>query len=94
MREHGERLCFKPQLPDELTRLAFRLCFRGSTLGVEIEHGQATYRLIAGDAIEVTHYGSPVQLSPDAPSSREIPALVRLESPRQPAGRGPRRQDN
>ena len=94
MREDGDRLSFKPQLPDELTRLAFRLCFRGSTLGVEIEHGQATYRIIEGTAMEVTHYGSPVQLSPDAPSSREIPALVRLESPRQPAGRGPRRQDN
>jgi alpha,alpha-trehalose phosphorylase len=93
MREHGDRLCFKPQLPDELTRLAFRLCFRGSTLGVEIEHGQATYRLIAGDSIEVTHYDSAVQLAPDAPISLELPALARLEPPRQPAGRGPRRQD-
>jgi alpha,alpha-trehalose phosphorylase len=92
MREEEGRLSFKPQLPDEITRLTFRLCFQGSTLGVEVNRSSATYRLIAGDSAEVAHYGSVVQLTRDGPASLAIPALARREPPRQPAGREPRRQ--
>ncbi|HVA20044.1 MAG TPA: glycosyl hydrolase family 65 protein, partial [Solirubrobacteraceae bacterium] len=84
------RLSFKPQLPEEITRLAFRLTFRGSTFAVEIEHSQATYRLLAGEPIEVAHYDSSVQLTEDGPVSLPIPAMTWREPPTQPVGREPR----
>ena len=90
MRDAGGRLSFKPQLPEEITRLAFRVSFRASTFAVEIEHSRANYRLLAGAPIEVTHYDSSVQLTQDGPVSLPIPAVTWREPPAQPAGRAPR----
>jgi alpha,alpha-trehalose phosphorylase len=90
MRDYDGRLSFKPQLPEQLTRLAFRLCFRGSKLQVVVEAGQATYRLVSGDPIEVDHYGSSVQLTADGPATLPIHATTRRSSPSQPPGREPR----
>ena len=90
MRDAGGDLSFRPQLPEEITRLAFRLTFRGSTFAVEIQHSQATYRLLAGEPIEVAHYDSSVQLTEDGPVSLPIPAMTWREPPTQPVGREPR----
>ncbi|HTW13305.1 MAG TPA: glycosyl hydrolase family 65 protein, partial [Solirubrobacteraceae bacterium] len=92
MRDEGGQLSFKPQLPDQITRLSFRMSFRGSTFCVEIEGGQANYRLTDGPALEIAHYGSTVQLTADGPASLPVPALPRRDPPRQPAGREPRHQ--
>jgi alpha,alpha-trehalose phosphorylase len=92
MRDGAGRLSFKPQLPDEITRLAFRIGYKGSVLSVEIEPDQATYRLLSGDTTQVTHYGSDLELTADAPVSMPVPAAPRLDPPRQPAGREPRRK--
>jgi len=92
MRDDAGRLSFKPQLPDEITRLAFRIGYKGSVLSVEIEPEQATYRLLTGETTQVTHYGSDIQLTTDGPVSMPVPARPRLEPPRQPAGREPRRK--
>ncbi len=93
MRDHGGKLGFKPQLPDQLTRVAFRLSFRDSVLKVDIEPTQATYGLLGGPAINVAHYESSVQLTADGPATLPIPARARLDPPGQPAGREPRHQD-
>ena len=37
MRDHGGKLTFRPRLPDALTRLRFRLMFRGRGLLVEVD---------------------------------------------------------
>jgi len=87
MRDEGDAISFRPRLPEELTRLAFRLCYRGATIGVEIEPQQATYRLISGEQAEFGHYGSVVQLTPDGATALPIPAATRREPPRQPPGR-------
>jgi alpha,alpha-trehalose phosphorylase len=89
MRDDGDQLSFRPRLPEELTRLRFRLTFRGSNIEVEIEPLRATYRLISGPAIGVTHYGSAVQMTSEGPTSLEIPAAESREPPPQPAGREP-----
>jgi len=93
MRDAGGGLTFKPQLPEEITRLVFRVSFRASTFAVEIEHSQATYRLLAGAPIEVAHYDSSVQLTEDGPVSLPIPAMTRREPPAQPAGRAPQHRN-
>jgi alpha,alpha-trehalose phosphorylase len=92
MREYGERLSFRPQLPDEITRLEFRLSVRDGTIALEIEPGHATYRLLNGRELEVMHYDSLVGLTADEPATRPIPAPRRRKSPPQPRGREPRRQ--
>src|SRR5215217_9243838 len=45
MRDHGGSLAFAPQLPQRLSRLAFRLCFRGRRIQVTVDHRQARYTL-------------------------------------------------
>ncbi len=90
MRDHDGRMRFRPRLPDELTRLSFRLGYRKARFLVEIDHSQATYRLLAGPPLEVGHYDSTVQMTEAAPVSLPIPELPRIEAPRQPAGRDPR----
>ncbi|MDE3130553.1 MAG: family 65 glycosyl hydrolase, partial [Acidobacteriota bacterium] len=87
MRDDGLSLSFRPQLPEEITRLAFRLCHRGATIGVTIEPSEATYDLRAGERAEVLHYGIAVRLEPGEPATLPIPALVQREPPSQPAGR-------
>jgi alpha,alpha-trehalose phosphorylase len=89
MRDYDGQLSFKPQLPEEITHLAFRLCFRGSTFKVEIEPTQVTYRLLNGEAVEVQHYGSTVQMTADGPATLPIHARERSKSPSQPEGREP-----
>jgi len=87
MRDHGNALRFRPRLPDEITRLAFRLCYRDSTFAVEVEPTQASYRLLSGPPIELGHYGSVVQLTADGTATMPIPTLARRDPPRQPPGR-------
>ena len=44
MRDHGGELSFRPRLPAALTRLAFRVTFRGRCLRVDVRHGEVTLR--------------------------------------------------
>jgi alpha,alpha-trehalose phosphorylase len=90
MRDHDGQLSFRPRLPDELTRLSFRLCCRNARFRVEIDHSHASYRLLAGPPLVVRHYESDVKLSKAGPISLPIPTLTRMPPPRQPAGREPR----
>ena len=87
LRDEGQMISFRPQLPDEIARLAFRLSYRGATIGVEIVPSRATYSLIAGEHAELGHYGSVVQLTKDGPASLPIPDATRRDPPPQPAGR-------
>jgi alpha,alpha-trehalose phosphorylase len=90
MRDHGDTLEFTPRLPSRLTRLSFRLLYRGRRLCVTIEHAQASYKLVDGEPLEVVHHGETVALRPgDEALVRMIPALPVREPPAQPLGREP-----
>ena len=95
-RLRGEQLVLDPQLPDGLTRLAFRLRWRGMRLGVEItgklvrltlrDGADATTTLwLAGEEVELTA-DEPVE----RPWTRRQPLLPAPTQPvgREPAGRG------
>jgi alpha,alpha-trehalose phosphorylase len=92
MRDHDGSLSFKPRLPPELTRLAFRVCFRDRRLRVEVQPKQATYSLREGDPLEVAHHGEQITVAIDAPVTRPIEALPGRDAPSQPAGRAPARR--
>jgi alpha,alpha-trehalose phosphorylase len=91
MRDHDGRLSFAPQLPERLTRLAFRLGFRGSRLRVEVTDAGASYSLLDGPPLEIRHFGDPVTIGRD---TRSFPprTVVANGTPTQPPGRAPRRR--
>ncbi len=85
-------LSFTPRLPQALARLAFRLCFRGRRLLVEVDHRQATYSLLEGAALEIVHHGKRATVRAERALTRRIPVLHTGEPPTQPAGRAPERR--
>jgi alpha,alpha-trehalose phosphorylase len=90
LRDYGRELAFAPRLPEDLTRLAFRLSYRGRRLKVEATGDHASYTLLSGDALEVRHYGDPVLLTAETPAVRAVPPAPERKRPSQPPGREPR----
>ncbi|MYS24881.1 alpha,alpha-trehalose phosphorylase [Streptomyces sp. DvalAA-14] len=88
----GNSIRFAPRLPDALSRIAFRLMFRGRRLRVEFTNSSATYTLSEGKPLEVLHYEEPLRLTTARPVTRDLPAFKHLPEPTQPAGRAPRRR--
>jgi alpha,alpha-trehalose phosphorylase len=89
LRDHDGRLSFKPRLPPSLRRVAFRLGFQGRQLIVEVVPAQASYSLLHGEALELSHHDEPFTVAADAPVVRKIPPAPQLPAPVQPRGREP-----
>jgi alpha,alpha-trehalose phosphorylase len=89
MRDYGGELSFQPRLPEQITRLAFRLFVRGCVLSVEITQHQAHYALDDGKTFSITHHGESAELSAHHPLTLAIPPLERRPEPRQPPTRSP-----
>ena len=90
MRDQCGALSFAPRLPADLRRLAFRVSYRDRRLEVEVEDDEATYTLVAGEPLDVSHYGEPVRLAEEAPVTRPVPPAPDRPRPLQPPGREPR----
>jgi alpha,alpha-trehalose phosphorylase len=91
-RDHAGKLTFAPRLPDDLTRLKFRIVVRDARLAVEVVRGQATYELEVGDALEIAHEGESLTVRAGAPETRALTPPPRRKRPSQPPGREPRRR--
>ena len=90
MRDHDALLHFSPRLPSKLTRLSFRMIYRGRRLRVSVDHAHARYELLDGEALEITHHGEPLTLPADGGvQAREIPPAPARVRPAQPSGREP-----
>jgi alpha,alpha-trehalose phosphorylase len=89
LRDHGTTLSFAPRLPSRLTRLSFGLLYRGRRLRVHIAHDAAQYELLAGEPLEIRHYGEDVTVTAGTPERRPLPPLPQYPAPGQPAGRSP-----
>ncbi|ETK31954.1 glycoside hydrolase family 65 protein [Microbispora sp. ATCC PTA-5024] len=87
MRAGQGLMCFAPRLPSALTRLAFRLRYRGRLLRVDVTPGAATYELLDGPPLTLAHHGEEIRLGRQ-PVTRPVPPppFPRLEV-RQPPGR-------
>jgi alpha,alpha-trehalose phosphorylase len=82
-------LDFTPRLPEALSRLRFAIRFLDRAVKVEVEHTHASYQLIEGEPVEITHYGETVKLTGRRAVRRSIPRLAPMEAPTQPPGRAP-----
>jgi alpha,alpha-trehalose phosphorylase len=89
MRDHGDTLQFSPRLPARLTRLSFRLLYRGRRLRVTVGRDDARYELLDGEALQLRHHGEEFTLRPDAPVVLDVPSAPQRPRPTQPPGRSP-----
>jgi alpha,alpha-trehalose phosphorylase len=92
MRNGDGRLGFAPRLPPGLTRLVLNLCYRGRWLRVTATPTSATYALLAGQPLQLTHYETMLTLTADGPATCPIPQAPVPRRPTQPAGREPLRR--
>jgi alpha,alpha-trehalose phosphorylase len=92
MRHRDEVLSFAPKLPEKLARLAFRVMVRGRRLRVEITDSVATYTLVDGAPLEISHYGQVVTVSGKEPQTLPVPPPAARPEPKQPPGRRPGRR--
>ena len=81
LRDYDGRLSFSPRLPPALTRLSFRLAYRGRRLQVEVRDSEATYTLTEGDALEISHHGDRITLEPDEPLALKVPPAPHRPEP-------------
>jgi alpha,alpha-trehalose phosphorylase len=88
----GPAIRFAPRLPEALSRIAFRLLFRGRRLRVEVRRTRAAYTLAEGEPLEVLHYDEPLALTKGDPVVRELPQVAHRPPPAQPPGRAPLRR--
>jgi alpha,alpha-trehalose phosphorylase len=89
LRDYDDRLAFAPRLPSRLTRLAFRLTYRGRRLRVEVNAHDARYELLQGEPLELLHHGEPLTVTTDEPQEAPVPPLPRRPPPPQPPTRVP-----
>ncbi|MEE6281794.1 glycoside hydrolase family 65 protein [Georgenia sp. MJ170] len=91
LRDGGPMLRVDPALPEQITRLAFRLRWRGMAVLVETTHDEVVCSLIDGDELELELYGERVRATADAPVRRPTRRRVPLlPQPPQPPGRAPK----
>jgi alpha,alpha-trehalose phosphorylase len=83
------RICFTPKLPSGITRLTFRLRCHERLLRVGIVPGSATYQVMEGSQLTLTHYGEEFAVDGKA-VTRTIPRVSEPELKiHQPPGREP-----
>ncbi|MEV4554175.1 glycoside hydrolase family 65 protein [Nonomuraea wenchangensis] len=90
MRAGGGRMCFAPALPSGITRLAFRLSYRGSLMSVSATKEATAYRLLEGPPITLTHYGEEFDLGREEVTRPNPPRPAPEREVHQPPGREPR----
>lgn len=88
-RDYYELPSFNPRLPKNLTRLAFSLRLKESTLRVDIGQESAIYSVVRGHAVSITHVGEQLIVEPGAPVERGIEPIPEPAPVSQPKGRGP-----
>lgn len=82
-------LFFGPRLPDGIERLTFRIVFRDRHLRVEVRATEATYCLLDGEPLKISHHGDEITLSVHEAVTRPIAPVNAGPRPSQPPGRAP-----
>ena len=92
MRDHGDRLSFRPRIPTALTRLGFTISWHGGRLSVSINADTATYRWADTGTTTVSHYEREIKLVAGEEMTLPIPAVHAGPPPSQPLHRMPARR--
>jgi alpha,alpha-trehalose phosphorylase len=89
LRDYGEVLSFAPRLPTQLSRLQFRLVYRGRRLRVDLQPDAVHFELMAGEPLQVLHEGQLLTLQPLVMQSRPYAWIPPSPPASPPAGRAP-----
>lgn len=93
LRQAEDMLSIDPALPERITRLSFRVQWRGMGLKVTVTQQQVTCELLAidGDIMPLDLMGEKVWVALGEPVTRTLkPRAQLLPTPPQPAGRSPK----
>jgi alpha,alpha-trehalose phosphorylase len=88
-RDYEDLPAFRPQLPAELSRLAFNLRLGESTLRVDLRRDEVTYEVVRGHGLELTHQGETLVVTLGAPVTRPVSRSAEQQPVSQPKGRAP-----
>lgn len=89
LRDHGDELRLAPRIPATLTRMVFRLTWRGNLLRVQIGPDDTTYELLEGESLDLLHHDEAVTVTSEHPVTVPNPAPPQHLPPvHQPFGRG------
>jgi alpha,alpha-trehalose phosphorylase len=72
MRHYGDRLSFRPRLPERLSGLSFRVRVGEALLLVDVERSSVSYRLLEGASLVIDHAGEELTVT-DAATTRPLP---------------------
>ncbi|WP_432925815.1 glycoside hydrolase family 65 protein [Microbispora sp. CA-135349] len=89
MRAREGRICFAPRLPSGITRLTFRVRYRGRLLRIDVTPDGTTYRLLHGPPLTLSHHGEEFPLGAQPQARRNPPPPFPNLRVRQPPGRAP-----
>lgn len=95
LRDDEGILALDPQLPGGISRLRFRLRWRGFRVTVDADHATVTYTLRDGPegVLTIRHAGEPLEINTREPTSVAVqPKKPLLPPPTQPPGREPLRR--
>jgi trehalose/maltose hydrolase-like predicted phosphorylase len=95
LRDDEGVLALDPQLPNDISRLRFRLRWRNFRLTVDVNHTDITYTLRDGPDGEllIRHAGEDLTLNTSSPAIVAVKARkALLPAPAQPPGRAPMRR--
>lgn len=95
LRDDQDMLALNPQLPEEITRMRFRLRWRNFRITVDVDHDRVEYALRDGEdgALTIRHAGTDLELTTQAPVRVKLePREPMLATPSQPPGRTPLRR--
>jgi alpha,alpha-trehalose phosphorylase len=87
MRDYGDTLAFAPRVPSSITRLSFRLLYRGRRVRIDIGREHARYELLDGEVLDLLHHGERFTLMPAAPQTLTNPLLPEPPPVEPPPGR-------
>jgi alpha,alpha-trehalose phosphorylase len=91
LRDHNGELTFGPRLPERITRMRFRVVYRGRKLTVTVTHENATYRLVEGEPLDIRHHGRQITVD-HHDVVLDIPPAPKVDPVGQPLGCEPRRR--
>jgi alpha,alpha-trehalose phosphorylase len=76
LRDDDGRISFAPRLPAAWTRLRFRMLIGAALLQVSLTSHAATYELLAGEALELRHFGQMMQIIAGEPITIDLDARL------------------
>ena len=72
LRDEDGQISFAPRLPEAWSRLRFRLLLGDALLQVTLTGHTATYELLAGEVVEIRHFGRPLRVVSGPPETRDL----------------------